>query len=241
MDSTAQHAIDAALQGNWIVARRLNEEVLYNEPKNLAALNRLARALVELGKFKKATAVYKKVLKLDAYNSIAQKAVFRIKKLESNGSGNKTNTPPTSPPPNASLFNFLEEPGKTKTACLIHPGDSITTLSLGSGQQVMLVPSAHRVCVETMNGQYVGRLTDDLSHLLIKLIRAGNIYQSIIRSVNKDTIKIFIREVKRANELSGQPSFPLTERLGYVSFTSPDSIHDGPPDVSTTEEQEEKI
>lgn len=230
---TAQKAIDAALCGNWIEARRLNEQIIVTDPKNLAALNRLARALCELGRFKKAQSTYKKVLKFDPYNSIAQKAISRLGKIDQNGSNGKLKSIVPSQLANVNIF--IEEPGKTKTTTLIHLGDPAIISTLDCGETVKLTPHAHRVSVETQSGMYIGRLTDDLSHLIIKLTRAGNEYQTIIRSASGEAVKIFIRETKRSPHLANQPSFPITDRPGYISFTSPNSIHDELPDVSTTE------
>lgn len=234
---TAQKAIAAALLGNWAEARRANEQILAQDPKSQAALNRLARSFCELGKFKKARDAYKKVLRLDPYNSIAQKALSRLEKIDKNGANDKLKS--VMPSSLANVDTFIEEPGKTKTATLIHLGDPAIISTLDAGEQVVLTPHTHRVSVETQSGQYIGRLTDDLSHTIIRLARAGNAYQSFVRSASGECIKVFIREVKRSSKLAHHPSFPAQERPSYVSFTSPDSIHDEPPDVNPTEDAED--
>lgn len=232
-DQLAQQAIEEALSGNWKQAQKLNEKILAAEPNNSAALNRLARTCFELGKFPKAQTCYKKVLKLDPYNPIAQKALERLKKLKTNGGVN----PQAFPTSQLSSVNlFIEEPGKTKPVNLIHLGDPVLISMLDAGEEVALEPHAHRVSVLTLQRKYIGRLPDDLSRHLIKLTKSGYVYKTVIRSVTPDCIKIFIRETGRPDQKASNPSFPLAEKAGYVSFTHPDSIHEEKPDVSPTED-----
>lgn len=239
MDQLAQKAIDAALCGNWKEAIRLNEELLAEDPKNCEALNRLSRANLEVGKLSRAIGNYKKVLKIDPYNTIALKALGRlkmamsvstVKEMKRNGVSS------FSPVATANLF--IEEPGKTKTVSLIHLGDLAVISTLDAGEPVRLECYAHRVSVTTENGKYIGRFPDDLSRVVIKLTREGNEFSTYVRAVGADQVKIFVKETKRSELRRDLPSFSSTERPGYISFTPPDLIHDEKPDVSTTEEQD---
>src|SRR4030042_3478677 len=107
----ARKAVAPALDANWTEAVKLNKEILRQTPADIDALNRLSRALAESGKLKEAKRIAEKVLKLDAFNSIATKALSKwkgLRKGESVGSG--TNEPDA----------FLEEPGKPKMLSLLH-------------------------------------------------------------------------------------------------------------------------
>lgn len=212
MDGLAQKAIDEALKGNWESALTLNKQILKQNPKDEEALNRLARACFELGDIKKSIFCYKKVLRLDPYNTIAQKAIFRLSKTKRKAKKLRSLSLPSA----ANLF--IEEPGRTKTVALIHLGADGVVNELTTGEEVKLVPHAHRVSVQTKARNYVGRLPDDLSRRLIKLTRAGNTYELLVKSVSPDSVKIFIREVKREESLGNIPSFPLNEKLGYSPF-----------------------
>lgn len=224
MDTLPQQAIDEALRGNWKEAISSNLEILKTEPKNKEALNRLARSYCQLGKFQKARLYYQKALKIDPYNTIAQKALARLKEVQVKPNLSKSKQQSTSFP--LYTHSFLEEPGKTKTVSLIHLGGKDILSSLGTGQPVNLVPHAHRVSVETQEGGFIGRLPDDLSRRVIKLTRAGNSYATLVRSVAPDGIRIFIREVKRAESVGNTPSFPINEKALYASFTTPELIHE---------------
>lgn len=239
MDLLAQRAVEEALRGNWKQAIALNEEILDSEPKNKEALNRLARSFYETDKITKASTVYRKVLKLDPYNSIAKKALERIKSLKEfpkkiNGLNNQSKT--------KILFPglFIEEPGKTKSVTLIHLGAPQIVTSLDAGQVVLLEPHAHRVSVLTNENEFVGRLPDDIGHRIIKLTQAGNKYTAYIRSTSPDCVIIFIKELERSLEFKDTPSFPPQEKASFVSFNSPHKEQDEE-DIATGEDIEEEV
>lgn len=198
----AQQAIEEALKGNWTSAVAFNKELLSQNPKDTEALNRLARAYLELGRAADSRTIYKRVLRIDNYNTIAQKALGRLTNIKR---VKKPKNGQTSAP--TSGDSFIEEPGKTKTITLIHIGDKTVITSLDSGDPVSLRPHRHRVSVETRDNRYIGRIPDDLSRRLIKLIREGNVYSSIVRSSSPEAVRIFVREETRAEKLKDIPSF----------------------------------
>jgi tetratricopeptide (TPR) repeat protein len=210
-DDAAQKAVSAALSGNWEEAIKLNQAILEKESRNIDALNRLARALAETGNFKKAREYSKRVLEIDPLNSIAKKSLKKW--AQSKGA-------PSKEAKSATPSAFLEEPGKTKMVALIHLGDKKIIASLDSGDEINLDTHKRRVSVSTKDGEYVGRLTDDLSARLRELIKHGNEYEAFIKSVDteeRDTVTVFIRETKRASKLSDIPSF-TSEKIDFVSL-----------------------
>lgn len=211
----AQKAISAALDANWKEAVTLNQQILKTSAEDIDALNRLSRAFAELGNIKKAKRLAEKALKLDPFNSIAAKALAKWKGL-------KKGEPLGSNLTGADAF--LEEPGKTRMLSLIHLGDAKLIAKLDAGDTVRLTPHSHRVSVITMDGKYIGRLPDDISARLRKLIALGNEYSILVKSTVSSDVKIFIREVKRATKLSETPSFP-PEKIDYISFTPPELVH----------------
>ena len=82
MNDLAQQAIYNALSCEWVKAVNVNEEILKENPSDIDALNRLARAQAELGKFKKARISAQKVIKIDPFNTIATKALLKWKNLK---------------------------------------------------------------------------------------------------------------------------------------------------------------
>lgn len=215
-NNLAQEAISSALSGNWEKALKINKKIIYKNKKDTDALNRLSRAYAELGKLKKARTTASRVLKIDPFNTIAKKALEKWKGLKK-GETYKSKT--------SSAQTFLEEPGKTKIVSLIHLGSQKVIAKLDAGDEVTLNTRPHRVCITTNDSKYIGRLSDDLSSRLRKLIMYGNEYQVFIKSIDKNDIKVFIRETKRAKKLKNIPSFS-TEKISYVSFTPPELIHE---------------
>src|SRR3989338_4300800 len=106
MQATSENAIQAALRGKWTEAVDLNAAILRENPNELEALNRLARAYAELGEIAKADSTYRKVLVLDKYNPIAIKNLKRLKAKRPKSEGIVSQSNQTTPPISA---NFLEE------------------------------------------------------------------------------------------------------------------------------------
>jgi tetratricopeptide (TPR) repeat protein len=225
----AQKAISAALVGNWTEAQKLNLKIVGQNPKDIEALNRLARSYAELGQAKKAIGTCQKVLEIDPFNSIALKSTKKWKALKV---GEKQNGPTGLSPE-----LFLEEPGKTKLVSLLHVGDQKTLAVLDSGDEVKLNPKSHRIPVLTSDGKYIGRLPDDLSARLRKLIEAGGIYKVLIKSIDAKEVTVFIREVQKAESFKDSPSFP-SEKIEYVSFTPPELVHKKSPVPAIVEEED---
>ena len=214
-DDLAQKAVSLALSGNWEDALLVNKKILQDNLRDVDALNRQARAYAELGKLSKAKACAKKVLKIDPFNTIALKSLEKWKELKR---GEALTSTPTSPQ------TFLEEPGKTKILSLIHLGDYKVIAKLDSGDEITLNTRSHRISALSNDGKYIGRLPDDLSARLKKLIKLGNEYIAFIKFANTKEVRVFIRETKRARKLADIPSFS-TEKIEYVSFTPPELVH----------------
>ena len=216
----AQNAISEALHGDWEEAIKTNLLILKNSSDDTEALNRLARAYTEVGEIEKAKAIASKVLKIDPVNSIAKKSLEKWKTLK--------NTDRSSPQ-EISSDNFLEEPGKTKIVSLLHTGDEECLAKLNPGDQVKLLTHPHRVSVVTMDGKYIGRVSDDLSARLRRSIKLGNEYQVLVTTVEGRDVKVFIR--------GSVQTFP-TEKIEYTSFTPPELVHKEVP-ITTLEENSE--
>lgn len=225
----AQEAIDLALSGKWDKAIRVNEVILKDNQEDIDALNRLSRAYSEIGKIGKARKTAKKVLEIDPFNTIASKALQKWKGLKK---GELYKSGPSS------AQSFLEEPGKTKILNLLHPGSPKLIAKLDAGDEVKLNTHSHKVSVCTKDGKYIGRLPDDLSARLRKLIKYGNEYKAYVKSVNKDEVKIFIRETKRVPKLADIPSFS-TDKIDYISFTPPELVHKRDEIISNVVQEDE--
>lgn len=226
--SLAQEAIDLALAGKWSEAVRANQEILKENPKDTESLNRMARAYAELGEIAKARKTAEEVIRIDPINTIALKCLDKWKRITKV----KKETDIS-----ADVDAFLEESGRTKMVRLIHTGDETVFANLDPGEEVRMVPFAHRVSVMTTDGKYVGRLPDDLATRLKNLTKEGNKYQVLVKSVGHREVDVFIREIERGEKVKNVNSFP-PEKMDYVSFTPPELVHSDQP-ISVGEDLED--
>lgn len=227
-----QAAISAAISGNWKDAIRINTYLLKQNPRDIDSLNRLGRAYLETGLKTKSRLVYEKVLRLDKFNTIAAKNIDLIKSSRlTRGDGLHTSPPPA----------FLEEPGITKTVSLIRLGDPKTVSAMHPGAEVTIACHGHAVNVMSSGNAYLGRLPDDLSSRMRSFLASGNKYAAWIRSVDHNSLKIFVKELTRSAKYKNTPSFPVTEKLTYSAFTPPELVHQEKPVVQATEEDSESF
>jgi len=203
-----QQAIEVALTGNWKEAAKLNIEILKEDPQDTESLNRLAFALIALGKNKLAKESYEKVLDIDPLNPIAQRGMKRL----SSGMKKVVN------PPTQLISNmFLEESGKTKIITLVNTAPSRIVRNLQVGQIVGLVKKRNKIFVQDLEKIYLGVLPDDIGKRLIKFIDGGNTYEAYIKSASDKGITIFVKEIKRVSKFKNQPSFLFGDKT-HLTF-----------------------
>lgn len=227
----SQKAVQLALKCRWEEAISSNLEILKSNKDDIDALNRLARAYAEIGNSKKAKICCQKVLSIEPHNQIATRAQAKYKK-------NKTNTR-TVADRSASPSTFLEESGKTKIVSLLNLGDIKLISSLDAGDEVSMTTHAHRVCVTNTDGKYLGRISDDLAARLKTLVAGGNRYQIYIKSIEKNSVKVFIKEIVRGKDFINTPSFP-SEKINYISYAPPELVNKQKPEITSSDEEEQE-
>lgn len=197
-----EQAIKAALNQNWLKAIEINRKIHKDNPKDIPALNRLGRAFWEMGKIDEANKAYKQAIKIDPFNPIANKNLKRLtgakKRPHKNSKNDFVNSGKV----------FLEEPGKTKLIRLTRLSSPQILSELDSGDPVFLLIKKRLVSVLDSSKNYLGSIPEDLSQRLIKLIKGGNQYQGFVKSVDRQKLEVFIREVSRSRKLADTPSFP---------------------------------
>ena len=226
-----QDAIAAALAQNWKEAIRINTQLLKTEKKDPETHLRLAFAFIKTAQLTAAKKTYEKILKLDPYNLIAQKHLKKLSVMKKKSINTHESTL-------LSPMIFLEEPGITKIVECIHVAPSQTLSSLSAGQEVNLIAKRHCVEIRTQTNTYLGALPDDVSFKLIKLLKAGNTYQAIIKGIENKCLKILIRELSRGKKFINQPSFIST--TSYVPFNKGLAQGAEKPDMTPTGEDSEE-
>jgi tetratricopeptide (TPR) repeat protein len=197
-----KEAIEAAWAGDWQAAIKVNLELLKENPRSVSTLNRLGRAFWQNNNLSTAFATYRKVLRIERYNPIATKALKQLKTLKETGVCLKIKSK------NQNLARcFLKEPGKTKTVHLLNVARAPLLCQLNSAECLKMLPKSHGVVIARENGDYLGSLPDDLAHHLLTLLKKGNRYEVWVKTVEPQTLEVFIREIFRSKRLKNQPSF----------------------------------
>lgn len=202
-DELARKAIDAALKNDWDTALALNHKILENNDGEIGALNRISQAYLQMGNLKEARQAAEKVIELDPLNVIAPKRIEKIDMLEKNGLS------PQSVQVEAHIDRvFIEEPGKTKVVSLINVCEHTKLITLNAGDSVNMITKQHKVIITSHEESYIGRLPDDIANRMIYLTGLGINYATYIKSIKKDFVQVFIREVKPAQDIDNLVSFP---------------------------------
>jgi tetratricopeptide (TPR) repeat protein len=224
-------AVAAALAQNWKEAIRINLGILKTQKDNIEALSRLAYAYLKTGQLTVAKKTYEKVLSIDQYNHIALKNVKKLgtlKKKDIVSDSDKRMSP----------LMFLEEPGKTKIVDCINAAPHQVLSTLSAGEEVVLKAKNHCIEIRSTQNTYLAALPDDMSFKLIKLLEAENTYQVIVKSVEKNGLKVLIRELSRGKQFANQPSFTTT--TSYIPFSKGgSSLGQDVPDMTPTGEEGE--
>jgi len=194
-------AVNLAMERKWGQAVTVNKGILAEEASNLEALNRLGKALSEVGKYSEAKDAFQKVLALSPSNGIAKKNLERILVLRVAG-------PQAHPPQVVSPAFFIEETGKSGMTILVDLAPKAIVARLGAGEPLTLVPEEHKLLVKNAQGEYVGTVDPKLGLRLLRLIRGGSRYEAAIAGVQEQEIRIIIKETYRHPSQHGRLSFP---------------------------------
>lgn len=114
----SREAVNLALQGEWERATEVNKDILELFAGDVEAMNRLVKALIELGSYLEARGVLNQVCEVAPYNNIAKKNLVRLDQLTANpGSANPGNPKQTKKTAGAPDI-FIEESGKSTATIL---------------------------------------------------------------------------------------------------------------------------
>jgi tetratricopeptide (TPR) repeat protein len=214
----ADQAIGHATRGDWEAAVEANRALLELGP-DTDAYNRLGKALAELGRPAEALEAYEQALAQDATNRIAERNVERLRVLVKQVSAGEASpaVPTDGKTEKAPAALFIEEMGKTGHARLINLAGADKLVPLSPGDQVVLTPSGDQL-VATIGDEEIGQVEPRVGTRLVKLMNGGNRYEAAITILNRDEVRIIIRETFSHPANFGKVSFPgsSTSRGGDV-------------------------
>lgn len=198
----ADAAIAHATRGAWEAAVEANRQLLESGP-DTDAYNRLGKALAELGRDAEALEAYRQALARDATNRIAERNVARLQVLVDAKSGTRGNGKPEK----ASAASFIEEMGKTGHARLINVAPARQLAPLSPGDAVELTLDGE-LLMGTVGDVRVGQVEPRVGTRLAKLMKGGNRYEAAITVLDREEVRIIIREVFAHPDNFGKVSFP---------------------------------
>ena len=191
MKTLAERAIDAGIDGDWEKAIQLNKELIKLKKNDIDALNRLSFAYLQNNKKTLARKIINKVLRVDKFNSIANK---NLRLLNICNSYLKKDF---------SLLvknvDFIEEPGTKKIISLINQCTKEILYKIRPGTKLNLKIRRRRVCVQ-LESMYIGGFPDDINKNLIKLIENGNKYEIFFKSFDQKKAYILLQEFRRQDK-----------------------------------------
>lgn len=203
LEKLKEEAINKALQGKFESAIITNLEILKIVPKDTDAMMQLAHAYVQTGNYPDAERNYKKILSLEPNNNLAKKKISFIKGLSS-----KTKLNPNRKTGRiVYISDLIEEPGKTKIVRLSTVGKPEDISRLSIGEEVSLSIRKRKIELRDIENNFVGYLPDDISKRLIQFIQTDCQYEAFVFSIEKNEVRVFLREVKKSKKLRAISSF----------------------------------
>lgn len=209
-----EHAIEMAMNNRWEEAVEISQKLIdvSADPDNL---NRLGKALMELGRYNEAREAYQHTMRLTPGNVIARKNLGRIESLLANNSGV---LPSKIVRQQVDLRLFITETGKTGITSLVDIQRNAAVDSLAVSEKVELKVDGRSVQVYDTNDTIIGRIEPKLGQRLAELMTNGNQYVAAIAQVEARQIRLLIRETFQHPSQRDKISFP--GKLGDMSYRS---------------------
>ena len=202
--SLEREAVDLALKGEWERAAQVNRALLELFADDPESLNRLAKALIELGEYPEAGQILDRISRIAPYNNIARKNRARLQQMRDTAAAAHQRARQAVGAPQL----FIGESGKSATTTLRHTPRRVSLGAVSPGDPVALRQEHHALNVYSGGGQYLGQIDPRLGNRLRRLIQGGNTYAAAIIGVNDDGVSIIIHETSRHRSLAHVASFP---------------------------------
>ena len=227
-----REAVDLALKGEWERAAQVNRAILELFAGDVEAMNRLAKALLELGSYEEAGSVLDRLSEVAPYNNIARKNRARLEQMRGSAAATARQSRKAAGAPQL----FIGESGKSATTVLRHTPRRISPALVSPGDPVTLRQEHHALVVYAADGQYLGQIDPRLGNRLRRLIEGGNTYAAAIIGVNDAGISVIIHETSRHRSLQHVASFPTRA----APQPEPRAEDDDPARLSADEEADDE-
>jgi tetratricopeptide (TPR) repeat protein len=204
----SEQAVKLAVSSRWDEAVNVNREFIRVFGEDAAALNRLAKALSEVGQITEARKAYGRAIEIDPMNTIAKRNLDRLAGM---------NDAVGAAPSQLDTRLFIEETGKATVATL-QAVDRERANLLDAGDVVLLEVQGNAVNTKTTGGEYVGMVEPRVGLRLAKMMAAGNEYAAAMVTTTGD-LKVMIRETYQHPTQIGRVSFPQARATDFRAYT----------------------
>jgi tetratricopeptide (TPR) repeat protein len=205
----SERAIQLAMQNKWQEAAALNRQILEQFPDDVDTLNRLGKALMELGQYAESRDQYARATKADPSNGIAAKNLARLTKLAADAAASPVVVMPHGQRVDPSVF--IEESGKTAVTDLVDRAPFHDIATLTAGDKLALKVENGVVKIVGPGDTMVGQLEPKIGQRVMRLVTAGNRYSAAITSIDEQHVRIILREEFRDPSMRSRPSFPTQQ------------------------------
>lgn len=206
----SDQAIKMAVASRWDEAVSVNREYIRAIGEEPEALNRLGKALSEVGRVTEARSSYSRALELDPANTIARRMLDKLSNMSDSAAavaaGSQVDT-----------RLFIEETGKATVASLTGV-DPDRKIEVDAGDLVELKVEGNAVNVVSREGEYIGMVEPRSGLRLSRMMTAGNQYSAAVVSVSPH-IRVMIREIYQHPSMVGRVSFPQAKATDFRGYT----------------------
>ncbi|MDA1297680.1 MAG: tetratricopeptide repeat protein [Chloroflexi bacterium] len=233
-EEVKSEAVTAALAGNWQEAADLNYEAVELSPEDSGSFNRLATALIELGRFSEARHAAGKALSLDPDNKIARKHVNRLSQLD----GTVAAAPVTSGARVAA--KFITDSAKATVTELVNPASARVLATVSPGQELQLSDNGVRMELHTRAGERIGSLEVHIAQRVRKLREKNNRYEFSVAKLSDSAIAVMVAETFCAPGMASVVSFPPSLQRSVADFGLDDElIEESDEDIEVVEHEDD--
>lgn len=208
----SDQAVKLAVSSRWDEAVTVNREFLRVFGEEPDALNRLGKALSEVGQVTEARKVYGRSLEIDGTNTIARRNLDRLATMRDSAAaaagaaGSQLDT-----------RLFVEESGKATVATLQAVSAERAGL-LDAGDLLDLEVQGNAVNMNNKAGDYVGMVEPRIGLRLAKMMTGGNQYTAAVVTASGE-IRVMIRETFQHPSQIGRVSFPQARATDFRAYT----------------------
>ncbi len=195
-----RNAVRLAMDGEWAEAARLNREILEAAPDNVEAMNRLGKALTELGEFGAALDAFRRALVFSPDNPIAVKNVDRLMAEADGAQARRSGNGGTLKP-----RMFIADHGKSADVTLLA---STGAGNSSPGTPVTLEANGSTLGVMDPDGSCLGLVPPNMARRLLCLISGGNRYEGAVSGTANGAVRVVLREAYQHPSQRSRVSFP---------------------------------